>query len=177
MRENRTSGSMRGCRKRATSRRACALLYDRRGDDPSHPTERHFCRSGRTAHGTVVSYSAWARGRMRELTSKRQSGKDEADHRGTDARASRLEELFPDGECRSGVQQDGCVRGLESASLAIPAGRAEAHDTAHVHLGSALWDGIASIDGHGEIPVASHTQKIIVKPCAGKRHARFESGN
>src|SRR5262245_24948960 len=27
MRENRTSGSMRGCRKRATSRRACALLY------------------------------------------------------------------------------------------------------------------------------------------------------
>ncbi len=27
MRENRTSGSMRGGRKRATSRRACALLY------------------------------------------------------------------------------------------------------------------------------------------------------
>ena len=27
MRENRTSGSMRGCRKRATSWRACALLY------------------------------------------------------------------------------------------------------------------------------------------------------
>ena len=27
MRENRTSGSMRGCRKRAASRRACALLY------------------------------------------------------------------------------------------------------------------------------------------------------
>jgi len=28
MRENRTSGSMRGCRKRAASRRACALLYE-----------------------------------------------------------------------------------------------------------------------------------------------------
>jgi len=27
----------------------------------------------------------------------------EADHRRTDARASRLGELFPDGECRSGV--------------------------------------------------------------------------
>ena len=27
MRENRTSGSMRGCRKRAITRRACALLY------------------------------------------------------------------------------------------------------------------------------------------------------
>src|SRR5271166_5261462 len=23
------------------------------------PTERHSCRSGRTAHGTAVSYSAW----------------------------------------------------------------------------------------------------------------------
>jgi len=27
MRETRPSGSMRGCRKRATSQRACALLY------------------------------------------------------------------------------------------------------------------------------------------------------
>ncbi|MCC7497810.1 MAG: hypothetical protein IT160_09545 [Bryobacterales bacterium] len=25
--------------------------------------------------------------------------------------------------------------------------------------------------------VASHTKKIIVTPCAGKRHARFERGN
>jgi hypothetical protein len=28
----------------------------------------------------------------------------------------------------------------------------------------------------GEVPGASHTQKIIVKPCAGKLHARFERG-
>jgi len=27
------------------------------------------------------------------------------------------------------------------------------------------------------IPGASHTSKIIGKPCAGKRHARFERGN
>ena len=40
----------------------------------------------------------------------------EADHRGTDARASRLGELFPDGECRSGVQQDGHVRGRRACA-------------------------------------------------------------
>ena len=33
MREIRTSGSMRGCRKRAISRRACALLYTPEGKD------------------------------------------------------------------------------------------------------------------------------------------------
>jgi Xaa-Pro aminopeptidase len=39
---------------------------------------------------------------------------------------------------------------------------------------STLWAFI--VDGHGAIPGASYTQKIIVKPCAGKRHARFERG-
>lgn len=37
--------------------------------------------------------------------------------------------------------------------------------------------GLAPADGYCEIPCASRTQKIIVKPCAGKRHARFERGN
>ena len=45
-----------------------------------------------------------------------------------------------------------------------------------IHRRSALWDGTVQVDGHCEIPGASHTQKIIVKPCAGKRHARFERG-
>src|SRR5690242_7280916 len=100
----------------------------------------------------------------------------EADHRGTESRASRLGVLLPDGECRSGVQQDGRVRGAELASLATSAGRAATHETAWVHLGSAFWNGPASVDGHGEVPVASHTSTIIVKPCAGKPHARFERG-
>ena len=30
---------------------------------------------------------------------------------------------------------------------------------------------------HREISDASYTKKIIVKPCAGKRHAPFERGN
>ena len=101
----------------------------------------------------------------------------EADHRGTDARASRLGELFPDGECRPGVQQDGQLRGAEPAPLAVPAGRATADEASAIHRRSAIRDGSAQVDGHREIPGASHTKKIIVKPCAGKRHARFERGN
>jgi len=46
-----------------------------------------------------------------------------------------------------------------------------------LHPVKTVRDGAAPVDGHGEIPRASHTQKIIVKPCAGKRHARFERGN
>jgi hypothetical protein len=55
-------------------------------------------------------------------------------------------------------------------------GRATADETGSIHRRSALWDGTAQIDGYREIPGASRTQKIIVKPCAGKRHARFERG-
>jgi hypothetical protein len=36
--------------------------------------------------------------------------------------------------------------------------------------------GLHKLNGHSEVPGASHTEKIIVKPCAGKRHARFERG-
>ena len=100
----------------------------------------------------------------------------EAAHRGTDARASRLGELFPDGERRPGVQQDGLLRGAELAPLAVSAGRATTDEACSVHRRSATRNGLASIDGHGEIPGASYTSKIIVKPCAGKPQARFERG-
>ena len=70
----------------------------------------------------------------------------------------------PDGECRPGVQQDGRLRGTESAPLAVSAGRATTHETAQVHLGSALRDGLVSVDGHSALSDASRTQKIIVKP-------------
>ena len=36
--------------------------------------------------------------------------------------------------------------------------------------------GLYQLRRHREIPDASHTSKIIVKPCAGKPHARFERG-
>jgi len=49
------------------------------------------------------------------------------------------------------------------ARLAIPAGRPTTYETAQAHLGSALRDGFASLDGHREIPDASNIQKIVVK--------------
>ena len=66
----------------------------------------------------------------------------EADHRGTDARASRLAELFPDGKCRPGVQQDGRVCDEESTPLAVPAGRATTQQTRAIHRRSAHGMGL-----------------------------------
>ena len=109
------------------------------------------------------------RGRVRKLTRKRQSGKDVGQNCcGTDPRASRLGELFPDSECRTGVQQDGRLGGVEFAALAVPARQATANQAPSIHWRSATRYGFASVDGHREIPGASHTKKIIGKPCAGK---------
>jgi len=127
--------------------------------------------------GGEIRPSQWLEAGVMEDGTVRQREGSEANHRGTDTRASRLGELFPDGECRPGVQQGGLVRGQELAPLAAPAGWAAADDARSIHRRSALRDGSAQVAGHGEIPGASHTQKIIVKPCAGERHARFERGN
>src|SRR5579885_3663095 len=104
--------------------------------------------------------TAGSRARVDQQAAKREGC--EAGHRGTDARTSRLGELFPDGECRPGVQQDGLLRGQKLPPLAVPAGRATADEADSIHRRSAVRDGFASFDGHGEIPGASHTQKIIV---------------
>jgi len=52
------------------------------------------------------------------------------------------------------------------------------HQPRHVRcsLGSAARAGPAPADGHGEVPVASHTKKVTGKPGAGKWHARLERG-
>ena len=81
---------------------------------------------------------------------------------------------IPNGQRRPGVQQDGRLCGQPAASLAVSAGRATGRQAYAVHRASALWDRPAPIDGHGAIPDASHAENIIVKPCAGKRQARFE---
>src|SRR5712691_1555614 len=100
----------------------------------------------------------------------------EAAHRRTDARSSWLWKLLPDRECRPGVQQDGLLRTAATPPVALSAGRTAGHEAFTFYRRSALRDGTAQVDGHGEISDASHTPKIIVKPCAGKRHARFERG-
>jgi hypothetical protein len=53
-------------------------------------------------------------------------------------------------------------------------GATTADETGSIHRRSALRDGTAH-NAHREIPGAS-PKKIIGKPCAGKRHARFERG-
>src|SRR5580704_18967850 len=53
MRETRTSGSMRGCRKRATSRRACALLYG--APNAAFKELPAFCRVAATVKPTSDS--------------------------------------------------------------------------------------------------------------------------
>ena len=100
----------------------------------------------------------------------------EADHRGTESRASWLGELFPDGERPPGVPQDGRFCVPAPAPLAVPAGWAADGESEGLDQRSASWDGVASPARHGVLSGASRAQKIIVKPCAGKRHARFERG-
>ncbi|MSV29870.1 MAG: hypothetical protein EXQ52_14155 [Bryobacterales bacterium] len=41
----------------------------------------------------------------------------------------------------------------------------------------AMRDGFVPVDGHDEIPGESLTRKITVKPCTGRRHARYGRGN
>ena len=66
------------------------------------------------------------RERVRELTDARQSGKDVKQIIAKlTSRASRLGQLFPDGECRPGVQPNGLLRGQEFAPLAVSAGRTD----------------------------------------------------
>src|ERR1700747_2087242 len=48
-----------------------------------------------------------------------------------EANASRLGELFPDGQCRPELQSDGFLRGENSSSLAAPAGRTAGPRSVH----------------------------------------------
>jgi hypothetical protein len=118
------------------------------------------------------------RDRVREVTDKRQSGKDVKQI---------IAELTPvlrgwgnyfrtgNADREFNTMDYFVVTSLRP--LGVSAGRAAACEAGSIHRRSAIRDGTAQVDGHREIPSASHTQKIIVKPCAGKRHARFEWGN
>ena len=118
------------------------------------------------------------RDRVRELTSKRQSGKEVKQIIAELTPVLRgWGNYFRTGNADREFNKMDYFVVHELAPLAVPAGRATADEAGSIHRRSALRDGSAQIDGHREIPGASHTQKIIVKPCAGKRHARFERGN
>src|SRR5471030_1827911 len=69
--------------------------------------------------------------RVDQQTAEREGS--EAGDCGTDARDSRLGELFPDGERRPGVQQDGLLCSQVSAPLAVSARRATAFEACAIH--------------------------------------------
>jgi hypothetical protein len=141
-------------------------------EHPAEPTAGIICSGGqvrrrRRRSGIVC--------RVDQISGKREGC--EADHRGTDTRTSRLGELFPDGECRPGVQQDGLLRGSSVCAAGSIGGVGSGQRGVRHSPAISSRDGPAQVDGHREIPGASHTNKIIVKPCAGKPHARFERGD
>ena len=117
------------------------------------------------------------RDRVRELTSKKQSGKDVKQI---------IAELTPvlrgwGNYFRTGNadREFNKMDGFVVKSLLrwqYRRGRAAADEARAIHRRTAPRDGPAQVDGHSEVPGASHTKKIIGKPCAGKRHARFERG-
>jgi hypothetical protein len=116
------------------------------------------------------------RDRVRELTSKRQSGKDVKQIIAEVTPVLRgWGNYYRTGNAnREFNKMDTFV--VKSMRRWQSAGWTEANEAGSIHRRSALWDGSAQVEGHREIPGASHTQKIIGKPCAGKRHARFEKG-
>ena len=84
---------------------------------------------------------------------------------------------FRSGYADREFQSDGFLGEEESPSLAVSAKRTAPHEALPFYRPTALQNGPASSAGCCAIPGASHTSKIIVKPCAGKRHARFERGS
>ena len=63
-----------------------------------------------------------------------------------------------------------------AGALAVPAWRAAEDAAGHLDSRTVLGYGLVPAAWDRALPRASHTSKIIVKPCAGKPHARFERG-
>jgi RNA-directed DNA polymerase len=117
------------------------------------------------------------RDRVREITSARnRRGRREADHRQTEPRTSRLGEQLPNGHVLTGVSQDGPVCVFAVGALVVPVWRTASDEAGHLDRRTVLGYGSVPIARNRALPGASHTRKIIVKPCAGKPHARFERG-
>jgi group II intron reverse transcriptase/maturase len=118
------------------------------------------------------------RDRVRELTSKRQSGKEVKQIIAELTPVLRgWGNYFRTGNADREFNKMDYFVVTSLRLLAVSAGWATADKTGSIHWRSAIRDGFAQVNGHREIPGASHTQKIIGKPCAGKLHARFERGN
>jgi len=103
-------------------------------------------------------------------------GRREADHRQTEPRASRLGKLLPERNNVTGVSENGQLRLRAPGPLAVSAGRAASDAAGSMDSRTVSRNGSVSTAWYRAIPGASRISKIIVKPCAGKPHARFERG-
>jgi hypothetical protein len=73
-------------------------MYD--SQEAKHPATPPLAFHAAVAESEGDEETSGSRARVNQQAAKR--ARSEADHRQTDARASRLGELFPDGECRPG---------------------------------------------------------------------------
>src|SRR5579864_4229818 len=104
-------------------------MYD--SQEAEHPAKPPLAFHAAVAESEGDEETSGSRARVDQQAAKR--ARSEADCCQTDARASRLGELFPDGKRRPGVQQDGLFCGDELATLAVSAGWATANKTGSIH--------------------------------------------
>jgi hypothetical protein len=116
------------------------------------------------------------RDRVREITDQRASGADVKQIIAKLNRASRLGELLSDGNIVTRVPENGQLRLCATGPLAVSAGRAASDAAGSMDSRTVSRNGPVSIARYRALPGASRIRKIIVKPCAGKPHARFERG-
>jgi len=117
-----------------------------------------------------------ARPRPGDHECEEQRGRREAAHCQAEPRASRLGELLPNGYVLAGVSEDGPIRVFAAHARAIPARRSTDDAAGHLDWRTVLGYGPVPPAWDRALPGASHTRKIIVKPCVGKPHARLERG-
>jgi len=65
---------------------------------------------------------------------------------------------------------------LAVGALVVPAWRTASDEAGHLDRRTVLEYGSVPPARNRALPSASRISKIIVKPCAGKPHARFERG-
>jgi hypothetical protein len=83
-----------------------------------------------------------------------------------------------DAETIRAIEQSGVERFLAEIHAALRAGRYRPSPVKRrcIPKANGKQNGLAQTDGNGVLSNASHTEKIIVKPCAGKQYAWFERG-
>lgn len=142
------------------------------------PQEAQYCAESSVALYVPVAVAqddaAAARPDPGDDECSEQRGGREADHREAEPSCSRLGELFPDGHVLAGIPQDVPIRVFAAGALVVPARRAPRDAAGLLDSRAVLGNGSVPTAWGSTIPGARHIRKVIVKPRARKRRARFE---